>query len=61
MGGSVDGKRLYPILEGAFTDDTDQPAPLRMYEFDTGTGHYTGKRWAYQTTRPPTSSATRSP
>ena len=48
MGGSADGQRLYPILEGAFTDDADQRRRW-IYEFDTTTGQYTGKRWAYQT------------
>ena len=48
MGGSADGKHLYPILEGAFTDDADQRRRW-IYEFDTTTNQYTGKRWAYQT------------
>ena len=48
MGGSADGKHLYPILEGAFTDDADQRRRW-IYEFDTTSGHYTGTRWAYQT------------
>ncbi|HET6939588.1 MAG TPA: esterase-like activity of phytase family protein, partial [Nocardioides sp.] len=48
MGGSADGKHLYPILEGAFTDDSDQRRRW-IYEFDTRSGQYTGKRWAYQT------------
>jgi glycerophosphoryl diester phosphodiesterase len=47
MGGSVDGKHLYPILEGAFLDDADQRRRW-IYEFDTASGRYTGKRWAYQ-------------
>ena len=33
---------LYPILEGAFTDDADQRRRW-IYEFDTTTGHYTGQ------------------
>ena len=37
MGGSADGKHLYPILEGAFTDDADQRRRW-IYEFDTTTG-----------------------
>ena len=48
MGGSADGKHLYPVLEGAFTDDADQRRRW-IYEFDTTTGQYTGARWAYQT------------
>ena len=47
MGGSVDGRHLYPILEGAFLDDTDQRRRW-IYEFDTTSGQYTGNRWAYQ-------------
>ena len=48
MGGSADGKHLYPILEGAFLDDADQRRRW-IYEFDTAVGQYTGRRWAYQT------------
>ena len=48
MGGSADGRHLYPVLEGAFTDDADQRRRW-IYEFDTAAGAYTGRRWAYQT------------
>jgi len=48
LAASADGRRLYPIVEGALTDDT----VLRrrwIYEFDTVRNRYTGQRWAYQT------------
>ena len=47
MAASVDGTKLYPIVEGSFADETD----LRrrwIYEFDTVSMHYTGRTWAYQ-------------
>ncbi|MFB9964873.1 esterase-like activity of phytase family protein [Sinosporangium siamense] len=45
MARSLDGKRLYPLLEGTITGD---PAgTLRMYEFDVRKKGYTGKRWTY--------------
>jgi glycerophosphoryl diester phosphodiesterase len=48
MGSSRDGTFLYPIVEGAFTDD-----PVRrrryVYEFDTTRNRYTGKTWQYET------------
>ena len=47
MGGSADGRRLYPIVEGAFVDDTDQRRRF-VYEFDTRTSRYTGRTWQYQ-------------
>ena len=51
MGGSSDGRYLYPVVEGAFTDDSDQRRRW-IYEFDTRRGAYTGRRWAYQTDQP---------
>src|SRR5680860_484768 len=51
MGGSQDGRYLYPVAEGAFTDDSDQRRRW-IYEFDTGRSAYTGRRWAYQTNQP---------
>lgn len=48
MAGSPDGKRLYPILEGAFVDDTNQRRRF-VYEFDTKTASYTGRTWQYET------------
>ena len=57
MGGSADGKHLYPILEGAFTDDADQRRRW-IYEFDTTSGHYTASAGPTRPTRRPTSPAT---
>jgi glycerophosphoryl diester phosphodiesterase len=48
MGRSKDGRHLYPVVEGAFTDDADQRRRW-IYEFDTRKGAYTGRTWAYQT------------
>lgn len=45
MARSLDGKRLYPLLEG--TVSGDRPGTLRMYEFDVRKRGYTGKRWLY--------------
>ncbi|MBJ7355948.1 esterase-like activity of phytase family protein [Nocardioides sp.] len=47
LAASPDGSRLYPVVEGALTDDTDKRRRW-IYEFDTRAGAYTGKRWAYQ-------------
>lgn len=44
---SGNGKTLYPMLEGALTTDTDQRR-LRIHEFDTRTGSYTGRQWSYR-------------
>jgi glycerophosphoryl diester phosphodiesterase len=48
MAASRDGRTLYPIVEGSFTDD---PILRRrfIYEFDTRTGSYTGRTWQYET------------
>jgi glycerophosphoryl diester phosphodiesterase len=48
MGQSHKGRFLYPIVEGAFTDD---PVLRRrfVYEFDTRTAAYTGRTWQYET------------
>jgi glycerophosphoryl diester phosphodiesterase len=45
---SVDGKTLYPMLEGALVGESD---PRRRYinEFDVRSGAYTGRRWQYRT------------
>jgi hypothetical protein len=43
---SVDGKRLYPMLEGALRDDPD-PRRRILNEFDLRGGAYTGRRWQY--------------
>jgi glycerophosphoryl diester phosphodiesterase len=52
LAGPANGRYLYPIVEGALTDD----AELRrrwIYEFDTRTQSYTGARWAYETDADP--------
>ncbi|MFF5477942.1 esterase-like activity of phytase family protein [Streptomyces sp. NPDC012935] len=43
---SVDGRRLYPLLEGTVTGDT--PGDLRFSEFDLRERAYTGKRFVYR-------------
>lgn len=43
---SVDGRRLYPLLEGTVTGDT--PGDLRFSEFDLRARAYTGKRFVYR-------------
>lgn len=47
---SVDGRTLYPLLEGTVAGD---PAgTLRINEFDLRKRAYTGKRWTYQLDSP---------
>jgi hypothetical protein len=43
---SVDGRHLYPLLEGTVSGDT--PGDLRFSEFDLRKGKYTGKRFTYR-------------
>ena len=50
MAGSRDGRYLYPIVEGALTNDRD-PRRRLVFEFDTRRVRYTGRTWAYQTDR----------
>ena len=47
MAGSKDGRYLYPILEGAITDDTEQRRRW-IFQFDTTTGEYTDETWQYE-------------
>jgi hypothetical protein len=47
MARSVDGKRLYPMLEGALRDDPD-PRRRILNEFDLRSGAYTGRTWQYR-------------
>ncbi|MFI1399352.1 esterase-like activity of phytase family protein [Streptomyces sp. NPDC020681] len=47
---SVDGRHLYPLLEGTVTGDT--PGDLRFSDFDLRAGKYTGKRWTYRLESP---------
>ncbi|GAA3826523.1 esterase-like activity of phytase family protein [Sphaerisporangium flaviroseum] len=50
MARAVDGRRLYPLLEGTVAGD---PAgALRMYEFDLRKRAYTDRRWVYQLEAP---------
>jgi len=48
MAASDNGRFLYPIVEGSFSDD---PVLRRryIYEFDTRREAYTGRRWQYET------------
>ncbi len=48
MAGSRDGRRLYPIVEGALVNDPNKRRRL-VYEFDVRRHRYTNKTWAYQT------------
>jgi hypothetical protein len=50
MARSLDGRHLYPLLEG--TVDGDPAGTLRMYEFDVRKRRYTGKRWTYRLDAP---------
>ena len=43
---SPDGRYLYALLEGSVTGDT--AGDLRLNEFDTRTGTYTGKKYVYR-------------
>ncbi|MER6513666.1 esterase-like activity of phytase family protein [Nonomuraea sp. NPDC001636] len=46
MARSVDGRRLYPLLEG--TVNGDPAGTLRMNEFDLRKRAYTGRTWTYR-------------
>jgi hypothetical protein len=46
MARSIDGKTLYPMLEGALRNDAD-PQGRILNEFDLRTGAYTGRTWQY--------------
>jgi hypothetical protein len=47
MARSIDGKTLYPMLEGALRNDPD-PRRRIVNEFDLRTGRYTGRTWPYR-------------
>ncbi len=47
MAASLDGKTLYPVLEGALRTDPD-PRRRVVNEFDVRAGVYTGRTWAYR-------------
>jgi glycerophosphoryl diester phosphodiesterase len=44
---SIDGKTLYPMLEGALRNDPD-PRRRILNEFDLRSGAYTGQKWQYK-------------
>lgn len=44
---SIDGRTLYPMLEGALRNDPD-PRRRIIQEFDLRSGAYTGKTWQYR-------------
>lgn len=48
LAGSVNGRYLYPVVEGAYADDPDLRR-REILEFDTRRGEYTGRTWSYQT------------
>jgi hypothetical protein len=47
MARSIDGKTLYPMLEGALRNDLD-PRRRILNEFDLRTEEYTGRTWQYR-------------
>jgi glycerophosphoryl diester phosphodiesterase len=50
---SQDGQRLYPMLEGPLTTDSDQRR-LIINEFDIRRREYTGRQWFYRLEQPTT-------
>ncbi|MDQ0646542.1 glycerophosphoryl diester phosphodiesterase [Microbacterium natoriense] len=52
LAASVNGRYLYPIVEGAYADDPDLRR-REILEFDTKRGVYTGRSWNYQTDQEP--------
>ncbi|MEV6299931.1 esterase-like activity of phytase family protein [Actinoplanes sp. NPDC051861] len=51
MAVSEDGRKLYPILEGARIDDPDQRRRF-VYEFDVRGNRYTGRTWSFPVSDP---------
>ncbi len=47
MARSIDGRTLYPMLEGALRTDHD-PRRRIVHEFDLRAGAYTGRTWQYR-------------
>jgi hypothetical protein len=47
MARSIDGKTLYPMLEGALRGDSD-PRRRILHEFDMRADAYTGRTWQYR-------------
>lgn len=52
LAASVNGRYLYPIVEGAYADEPDLRR-REILEFDTQRGVYTGRTWNYQTDQEP--------
>ncbi|MBW9092750.1 esterase-like activity of phytase family protein [Microbacterium jejuense] len=52
LAASVNGRYLYPVVEGSFADDPDLRR-REIREFDTRAGAYTGRSWSYQTDQEP--------
>lgn len=48
LAASVNGRFLYPVVEGSYADDADLRR-REIHEFDTRRGAYTGRTWSYQT------------
>ncbi|GAA1825458.1 esterase-like activity of phytase family protein [Agromyces salentinus] len=48
LAASVNGRYLYPVVEGSYADDADLRR-REIHEFDTRRGAYTGRTWSYQT------------
>ena len=46
MAQSTDRRYLYPIVENSLVNEADKRRRV-ISEFDTRTGHYTGKTWSY--------------
>ncbi|WP_418277548.1 esterase-like activity of phytase family protein [Isoptericola jiangsuensis] len=51
MSASPDGRYLYPIVENALVDETDERRRV-VFELDTRRDRYTGRTWSYQTDQP---------
>jgi hypothetical protein len=47
MARSIDGKTIYPMLEGALRNDPDARRRI-LNEFDLRSGAYTGRTWQYR-------------
>ena len=47
LAASVNGRYLYPVIEGSYADDPDLRR-REIHEFDTRRGAYTGRTWSYQ-------------
>jgi glycerophosphoryl diester phosphodiesterase len=51
MSASPDGRYLYPVVENALVQETDDRRRV-VFELDTRRGKYTGRTWSYQTDQP---------